>query len=110
MSHRQRPARRPTYTADLSPAPKGSETTLTPQMVRPSSPALLMEISRDELPALATPTPAATKPRAKATKAAKGKGKVKAGTPPTKAAQGKGKVKAGTPPTKSQPLRLIFLS
>ncbi|KAJ7791170.1 hypothetical protein B0H14DRAFT_2625318 [Mycena olivaceomarginata] len=65
------------WESDLSPAPMDSEMTLTPQVARPSSPASVVEISRDELPSLATPAPTATKPRAKATKATKGKGKAK---------------------------------
>ncbi|KAJ7696161.1 hypothetical protein B0H14DRAFT_3529853 [Mycena olivaceomarginata] len=71
------------WESDSSSAPIDSDATPTPQVARPSSPASVMEISRDEFPPLTTPAPApatATKPRAKATKASKGKGKAKAVT------------------------------
>jgi hypothetical protein len=73
-----------TVPADQSPAPMDSNTMPTPQAACLSSPASVMEISRDEFPSLATPTPATeTKPRAKATKANKGKRRAKAGAHPT---------------------------
>ncbi|KAJ7452868.1 hypothetical protein FB451DRAFT_1373978 [Mycena latifolia] len=70
------------WDSDSSTAPIDSaNATPTPQAaVRPSSPASVVEISRDEFPPLETPTPtAATKPR---TKASKGKGKKKAAPVP----------------------------
>ncbi|KAJ7348665.1 hypothetical protein DFH08DRAFT_1000645 [Mycena albidolilacea] len=66
------------WDSDLSPAPMDAETTPTPQAACPSSPASVVEVSRDEFLPLATPAPTVTKPHTKATKATKGKGKAKA--------------------------------
>ncbi|KAJ7820956.1 hypothetical protein B0H13DRAFT_2377640 [Mycena leptocephala] len=65
------------WDSDSSEAPFGSaNATPTPQAVRPSTPASVVEISREEFPPLAASAPAtATKPR---TKTSKGKGKKKA--------------------------------
>ncbi|KAJ7469162.1 hypothetical protein FB451DRAFT_1400725 [Mycena latifolia] len=65
------------WDSDSSVAPMDStNATPTPQTARPSTPASVVEISRDEFPPLEAPAPTtATKPRAKA---AKDKGKKKA--------------------------------
>ncbi|KAJ6496866.1 hypothetical protein DFH09DRAFT_1290187, partial [Mycena vulgaris] len=67
------------WESDTAPAPVGSrDVTPTPQAARPSSPASVVEIAREDFPPLAAPAPATvTKPRAKATKAKKGKAKAK---------------------------------
>ncbi|KAJ7128360.1 hypothetical protein C8R44DRAFT_873084 [Mycena epipterygia] len=67
------------WDSDSTPVPMDStNATPTSQMVRPSSPASVVEISKDEFPQLEAHTPATTaKPRAKATKD-KGKKKAKA--------------------------------
>lgn len=62
------------WDSDSSAAPLDSDNvTPTPQAARPSSPASVTEISRDEFPALETPVPAATSK----TRKGKGKGKKK---------------------------------
>ncbi|KAJ7367727.1 hypothetical protein DFH08DRAFT_795862 [Mycena albidolilacea] len=72
------------WESDPNPAPMDSKMTPTPQVLRPSSPTSVVEISRDDFPPLTPPAAApatvtkATK--AKATKANKGKGRVKAAT------------------------------
>jgi hypothetical protein len=65
------------WDSDSSEAPFGSaNATPTPTAVRPSTPASVVEISREEFPPLVASTPAtAIKPR---TKTSKGKGKKKA--------------------------------
>ncbi|KAJ6632293.1 hypothetical protein B0H10DRAFT_2206668 [Mycena sp. CBHHK59/15] len=66
------------WESDRTPAPMDSRDVTPTQAERPSSPASVMEISREEFPPLTSLTPAAvTKPRAKAGKAKKGKGKAK---------------------------------
>ncbi|KAJ7873461.1 hypothetical protein B0H14DRAFT_2569687 [Mycena olivaceomarginata] len=81
----------PSQTADLlgwesdpNPTPMDSEMTPTPQAVRPSSPASVVEISRDDFPPLtppaAAPATVAKATKAKVTKANKGKGRAKAVT------------------------------
>ncbi|KAJ7601263.1 hypothetical protein B0H17DRAFT_1155399, partial [Mycena rosella] len=67
------------WDSDSSAAPFDSvNTTLTPQTACPSTPASVVEISREDFPPLEVPAPAtATKSRAKP---AKGKGKKKANT------------------------------
>ncbi|KAJ7082771.1 hypothetical protein C8R44DRAFT_894685 [Mycena epipterygia] len=73
------------WESDSTPVPMDSHnTTPTPQTARPSSPASVVEISRDKFPPLVVLASAAVaKPRTKATKANKGKGKAtKAGMLP----------------------------
>ncbi|KAF8166282.1 hypothetical protein K438DRAFT_262485 [Mycena galopus ATCC 62051] len=91
---RTSPSPAPSQTADIlggwesdsTPAPMDSQDiTPTPQHARTSPAALVVELSRDEFPPLASTAPAtATKARAaKATKASKGKARAtRAGTPP----------------------------
>ncbi|KAJ7784824.1 hypothetical protein B0H14DRAFT_2630636 [Mycena olivaceomarginata] len=72
------------WESDSTPAPMEScDVTPTPLSARPSSPASVVEISG---PLAAVPT-TATKPRAKATKASKGKAKAKTETPTTPSSQ-----------------------
>ncbi|KAJ7477401.1 hypothetical protein FB451DRAFT_1557191 [Mycena latifolia] len=68
------------WESDGTPAPMDSRDATPIQAARPSSPASVVEISREEFPPLPGPTPATvTKPRAtKAAKAKKGKEKAKA--------------------------------
>ncbi|KAJ7081748.1 hypothetical protein C8R44DRAFT_894971 [Mycena epipterygia] len=65
------------WESDTTPVPVDAhDTTPTPQFARPSSPESVMEISREDFPMLAAPAPAtAVKPRTRAKKADKGKGK-----------------------------------
>ncbi|KAJ7841628.1 hypothetical protein B0H14DRAFT_3457400 [Mycena olivaceomarginata] len=88
--HRLSPSPAPSQTADVNgwdsdstPGPMDSlNSTPTPLTACISPPPSVVEISRDDYPPLAAPTPAtATKARtAKATKASKGKGKAKHAT------------------------------
>ncbi|KAJ6608345.1 hypothetical protein B0H10DRAFT_2226930 [Mycena sp. CBHHK59/15] len=65
------------WESDATPAPMDSRDATPTQAAHPSSPASVVEISREEFPPLTTETPATvTKP--KNTKAKKGKGKAKA--------------------------------